>query len=152
MPKVTVPGKIISMATTTKRATCAQNSLRNAVAAVETKLMDRIRALVEIESPSDDKGAVDRCVDAVVEMASELGGRVKRHRQRVFGDVLEVRFWFGGKGKRDVPPLLLLGHLDTVWPMGTLSGMPFRVAKGRAWGPGVLDMKAGGAMALTAVG
>jgi glutamate carboxypeptidase len=90
-------------------------------------------------------------VDAVVEMASELGGRVKRHRQRVFGDVLEVRFWFGEKGKRDVPPLLLLGHLDTVWPLGTLSGMPFRVAKGRAWGPGVLDMKAGVAMALTAV-
>jgi len=113
--------------------------------------MDRIRALVEIESPSDDKGAVDRCVDVVVEMASELGGRVKRHRQRVFGDVLEVRFWFGEKGKRDVPPLLLLGHLDTVWPLGTLSGMPFRVAKGRAWGPGVLDMKAGVAMALTAV-
>ena len=151
MPKVTLLGKNTSMATRTKRATCAQNSLRNAVAAVETKLMDRIRALVEIESPSDDKGAVDRCVDAVVEMASELGGRVKRHRQRVFGDVLEVRFWFGEKGKRDVPPLLLLGHLDTVWPLGTLSGMPFRVAKGRAWGPGVLDMKAGVAMALTAV-
>ena len=46
---------------------------------------------------------------------------------------------------------MLLGHLDTVWPLGTLSGMPFRIAKGRAWGPGVLDMKAGVVMGLTAI-
>jgi len=46
---------------------------------------------------------------------------------------------------------MLLGHLDTVWPVGTLAKMPFRIADGRAWGPGVLDMKAGVAMGLTAV-
>ena len=113
--------------------------------------MDRIRALVEIESPSDDKRAVDRCVDAVGEMASKLGGRVRRHRQRVFGDVLEVRFGSAEGGAGKSAPVMLLGHLDTVWPLGTLSGMPFQIAKGRAWGPGVLDMKAGVAMALTAV-
>jgi glutamate carboxypeptidase len=45
----------------------------------------------------------------------------------------------------------LLGHLDTVWPLGTLKDMPFRVEGGRVWGPGVLDMKAGVAMALTAI-
>lgn len=109
-------------------------------------LMDRIRRLVEIESPSDDKAAVDRCVDAVEEMAAGVRGRARRHRQREFGDVLELRF-----GPRRGTPLLLLGHLDTVWPMGTLKTMPFRIAEGRAWGPGVLDMKTGVAMALTAI-
>ena len=48
-------------------------------------------------------------------------------------------------------PILLLGHLDTVWPMGTLAKMPFRVAKGKAFGPGVYDMKAGVVMALHAL-
>ncbi len=102
--------------------------------------------MVEIESPSDDKAAVDRCVDAVEKTAAGIGGRAKRHRQREFGDVLELRF-----GPKRGTPLMLLGHLDTVWPMGTLKTMPFRTAEGRAWGPGVLDMKAGVAMALTAI-
>ncbi len=48
-------------------------------------------------------------------------------------------------------PILLLGHLDTVWPMGTLASMPWREEQGRYWGPGVLDMKAGVVMALAAV-
>ncbi len=118
-------------------------------------LMDRVRHMVEIESPSDDKRAVDRCVDAVAEMGAKLGGRVRRHRQRSFGDVLEMRFGSsGGKSRKAAAPsgtLMLLGHLDTVWPVGTLAKMPFRIADGRAWGPGVLDMKAGVAMGLTAV-
>jgi glutamate carboxypeptidase len=112
----------------------------------EELLLRRIRALVEIESPSDDKAAVDRCVEAVAEMAGGAGARAKRHRQRAVGDVLEVR-WPGTRGQE---PVMLLGHLDTVWPMGTLRTMPFRIGKGRAWGPGVLDMKAGVAMGLTA--
>jgi glutamate carboxypeptidase len=139
------------MATHKKQATYGNNSLQNGVAASERKLHDWIRHLVAIESPSDDKRAVDRCVDAVVEMATELGGRVRRHRQRTFGDVLELRFGGSGKAERKLAPVMLLGHLDTVWPLGTLRSMPFRVAKGRAWGPGVLDMKAGVAMGLTAL-
>jgi glutamate carboxypeptidase len=139
------------MATHKKQATYGNNSLQNGVAASERKLHDWIRHLVAIESPSDDKRAVDRCVDAVVEMATELGGRVRRHRQRTFGDVLELRFGSSGKAERKLAPVMLLGHLDTVWPLGTLRSMPFRVAKGRAWGPGVLDMKAGVAMGLTAL-
>lgn len=108
--------------------------------------MDRVRGLVEIESPSDNKQAVDRCVEAVSAMASHLGGRVRRHRRTHSGDILEVRF--GPRGPR---PVMLLGHLDTVWPLGTLPAMPFRIADGRIWGPGTLDMKVGVAMALTAI-
>jgi glutamate carboxypeptidase len=138
------------MATTTKNKAYTHNLLQKTVTAAEEKLMGRIRQLVEIESPSDDKPSVDRCVEAVATMAVPLDGQVRRHRQRGFGDVLELRFASGRKRKK-LAPVMLLGHLDTVWPLGTLSGMPFRIEKGRAWGPGVLDMKAGVAMGLTAI-
>jgi glutamate carboxypeptidase len=139
------------MATITKRAVYVLNVLQKAVAASEARLVDGLRQLVEIESPSDDKAAVDRCVEAVAEIATEAGGRVRQYRQREFGNVLELRFGSTGRGKEKLAPLMLLGHLDTVWPLGTLSGMPFRIGRGRAWGPGVLDMKAGVVMGLTAI-
>ena len=107
-----------------------------------------LRAMVEIESPSHDKTAVDRCVGLVAERCSAIGGRVRLHRRKEFGDLLEARF---GPQKSKHRPVLLLGHLDTVWELGTLKSMPFRVDGGRVWGPGVLDMKAGVAMALTAI-
>jgi glutamate carboxypeptidase len=122
-----------------------------ATRAMEQPLLDRIRQLVLIESPSDDKAAVDRCSQAAAEMGIAIQARVKWHRQRAAGDLLELRFGppprLGGSSQ----PLMLLGHLDTVWPTGTLKTMPWRLAQGRAWGPGTLDMKAGVAMALTAL-
>lgn len=84
----------------------------------------------------------------VERMAVELGARVKRNRQKDFGDVLELHF---GSPRTTRKPLLLLGHLDTVWPIGTLASMPWREAEGRYWGPGVLDMKAGIVMSLAAL-
>jgi glutamate carboxypeptidase len=116
------------------------------VQANEARLQARLRELVEVESPSEDKAAVDRAGALVVGWAKELGGVVKVHRQKAFGDVLELRF---GRGRRS--RVLLLGHLDTVWPMGTLAQMPWRAAEGKLWGPGVLDMKAGVVMALEAI-
>jgi glutamate carboxypeptidase len=106
-----------------------------------------MRDLVELESPSHDKAAVDRCVERVEQECARMGGRVRRHRQKGFGDLLEARF---GRG-RGAKPVMLLGHLDTVWEVGTLRKMPFRVADGRVWGPGTLDMKAGVAMGLVAL-
>jgi len=114
-------------------------------------LLGLLRRLVQAESPSDNKGAVDACVAIAAAHAQSLGGRVKLHRQRGYGDVLEARF--GPRPKAGhAKPLLLLGHLDTVWPLGTLKSMPLREAEGRLWGPGTLDMKAGVAMAFTAIG
>jgi glutamate carboxypeptidase len=118
------------------------------VAKGEGRLKARLRELVEVESPSEDKAAVDRAGELVVRWAEALGGKVKRHRQKAFGDVLEIRFGAARKGSRRV---LLLGHLDTVWPMGTLAKMPWREAEGKLWGPGVVDMKAGVVMALEAL-
>jgi glutamate carboxypeptidase len=113
-------------------------------------LLGLLRKLVQTESPSDDKAAVDACIALAVDHAKALGGRVKLHRQRAFGNVFEARF--GPRTKASsIKPVLLLGHLDTVWPLGTLKAMPFRIADGRIWGPGTLDMKAGVAMAFTAI-
>lgn len=121
-----------------------------AARARQNAMMQKLQALVEMESPSEDKAAVDRTSQQVAAWMSELDGRVRWHRQRHFGDLLEVRFAAQQK-KKTVIPLMLLGHLDTVWPMGTLARMPFRVKRGKAFGPGVYDMKAGVVMVLTAL-
>ncbi|MGH9590921.1 MAG: M20 family metallopeptidase [Terracidiphilus sp.] len=114
----------------------------------QAALVELTRKLVLVESPSSEKAAVDACLAVAAERARELGARVETYRRLGFGDVVEARF---GQRRRGEKPLLLLGHLDTVWPLGTLKTMRWRVAEGRLWGPGVLDMKAGVAIALTAI-
>jgi len=120
----------------------------------EAGLIELTRRLVLAESPSGEKRAVDACMDLASDEAKRLGGRVKRHRQKAWGDVLELRF--GPRKKTPAERVMALGHLDTVWAVGTLKTMPWRVADDKAgrqriWGPGTLDMKAGVAMAFTAV-
>jgi glutamate carboxypeptidase len=119
-------------------------------------MLEQLEALVSIESPSEDKAAVDRVSRVMAHWFESLGGKTRWHRQKQFGDLLEVRFRASarrtsGKAGGRSKPILLLGHLDTVWPMGTLATMPFRVTKGKAYGPGVYDMKAGVVMALHAL-
>ncbi len=106
------------------------------------------RQLVSSESPSDSKAAVDACLALAAAHARALGGRVKIRRNPTLGNALEARF--GPRSARE-KPILLLGHLDTVWPLGTLQTMPCRISSSRLWGPGTLDMKAGVAMAFTAL-
>jgi len=118
----------------------------------EPALLALTRKLVQAESPTGSKAAVDSCVNLVAAHARPLGGRVKLHRSVAgsrFGAVLEARF--GPKAKSAADRVLLLGHLDTVHPLGALKSMPCRVADGRLYGPGTLDMKAGVAMAFTAI-
>jgi glutamate carboxypeptidase len=112
-------------------------------------LISFTEALVRAESPSSDKAAVDACIVLAATRARELGGRVKLHRQRLHGNLLEARF--GPRVKDPARRILLLGHLDTVWPLGTLAQMPFTKTKETLAGPGVLDMKAGVAMAFAAL-
>jgi glutamate carboxypeptidase len=107
-----------------------------------------LRELVEQESPSEDRQAVNAAMSLVERVARKNGARPKRHKQREFGDILELHF---GPSRSPRKPVLLLGHLDTVWPIGTLAQMPWRVADDRYWGPGVLDMKSGVVMALAAL-
>lgn len=111
------------------------------------RILATIRELVEIESPTDDKQAVDRLSSLLVKRFEKLGGRVKLHRQKKLGDHLQVDF----RGIAKNRPVLLLGHLDTVYPLGKLATMPWRVAGRRAYGPGVFDMKSGIALMLHAL-
>jgi glutamate carboxypeptidase len=112
-------------------------------------MIQNISELVSIESPSSNKVAVDRAVSLVASWCESEQGRVKLHRQSEFGDLLEVSF--GPQRRSNPSPLLLLGHLDTVWEIGTIQGMPFRKEGNRISGPGVLDMKAGVVMGFTAI-
>jgi glutamate carboxypeptidase len=116
----------------------------------EAALLDLAGRLVLVESPSDDKAAVDACVALAADRARQIGGRIKVHRQRAYGNLLEARFGPKSRGGAQ-KKILLLGHLDTVWPLGTLKTMPCRLKDGRLYGPGTFDMKVGAAMALTAI-
>ena len=107
-------------------------------------LLDLIRSLVLIESPTDDKAAVDRCGAALATRLRELGARITTVSQATAGDHLVARF---GPPDRQV---LLIGHFDTVWPIGQLARMPVREEAGRLHGPGTLDMKAGIGLGLLA--
>jgi glutamate carboxypeptidase len=103
------------------------------------QMVDTIGAIVEIESPSDNKDAVDRVGQHVADRFAALGGNVRMHRASVYGDHVQVDF----AGHSNSKPILLLGHIDTVYPLGTLTTMPCHIKDGRLWGPGVLDMKSG---------
>ena len=113
----------------------------------EEQIVQTIHQLVETESPSDNKQAVDRLGTLLAGRFEGFGGHAKFHRVQNFGDHLQVDF----AGARGGKPVMLLGHLDTVYPMGTLATMPCRVADGRLWGPGSFDMKSGIALMLHAI-
>jgi glutamate carboxypeptidase len=108
-------------------------------------LRETVETLVRLESPSTDKVAVDRCGAELAARLAALGARVTRLDQQDRGD--HVRAEFPGSGQ----PVLLLGHFDTVWPVGQLERMPLAEQNGRLHGPGIFDMKAGIAVATLAV-
>ncbi|MBI2683745.1 MAG: M20 family metallopeptidase [Acidobacteriales bacterium] len=110
-------------------------------------MLGTLRELVEVESPSGNKAAVDQLGRHLKELFERAEAKVIVHRQAHYGDHLQIEFEGGDSAK----PAMLLGHFDTVWDVGTLKKMPFRIEKGRAYGPGVYDMKAGLAMMLFGV-
>jgi glutamate carboxypeptidase len=107
-------------------------------------LMALLEVLVCSESPSRDKAALDRLGRHIADLLRSAGGSVEVVPNERGGDHLLARFAGDGACR----PALVLGHFDTVWPLETLYRMPFRVAGGRAYGPGVFDMKAGLAIFL----
>jgi len=119
----------------------------------ESWLRETIEALVRLESPSDNKAAVDRCGDELERRLRDTGALVERLRQDTRGDHLRAH-WIGqrhGTREKAEGQILLLGHFDTVWPVGHLEKMPLREVDGRLHGPGIFDMKSGIAISMLAM-
>src|SRR5690348_3181634 len=105
------------------------------------EILDGIRSWVEVETPSTDGAAVNVLVDKVASDLAALGAKVERVPGRDgYGDHLRARSPWGGDGKG----IVLVAHLDTVWPKGTLARKPFTVDGDKVYGPGIYDMKGGG--------
>jgi glutamate carboxypeptidase len=152
---------------TTEKA--AMRDLLREARAREGAMVRLLGRFVRCESPSYDKAAVDRFGSMVASEWRRRGAAVKIFKQRLRGDHLRIEIAAGpgrgvvkdhgrGFGRRERRgedlgdgQILVLGHLDTIYPIGTIAKMPFRVAGGKAWGPGTFDMKGGLVLALAAV-
>lgn len=103
-------------------------------------MLDALRELVEHESPSRNKPALDLLAAKLAARLESLGGVVRVLSNDAGGNHVKARFDRDADASK--PPALLLCHFDTVWPIGTIGQRPFRVSEGRAYGPGTFDMKA----------
>ncbi len=112
-------------------------------------MIDLLKQLVEIESPSTDKASVDHLSAALLPRLTEMGAEITIDAQIDFGDNI-VASWPAASGST-AGSILLMCHLDTVFPPGTLARQPWRVEGGKVFGPGCFDMKASVVMALTAL-
>ena len=115
------------------------------------ELKSLLKTLVETESPSHDKAAVDRVGTIVAAEASKLGAQIEIISNAETGDHIIADF-LPPEGHSPSTPILLLCHMDTVFPIGTLAKMPYREADGKIFGPGTLDMKAGIVISLAGIG
>jgi glutamate carboxypeptidase len=115
----------------------------------EKEIVRLLGEFVRCESPSHEKAAVDRMGRIVAREWQRRGARVRILRQKQAGNHVRAEVWLG-EG-RPAGQILILGHLDTVYPLGTLAKMPLCSANRRLWGPGIFDMKAGLVLALFAV-
>ena len=108
-----------------------------------------LREWVECESPTFDAAAVNRMMDIASRALILAGARIERIAGRMgLGDSVRASFPHATPNE---PGILVMGHLDTVHPVGTLSKLPFRTDGKRAWGPGIQDMKGGNYLALEAI-
>ena len=112
------------------------------------EFIDLLRALVEHESPTGDKAAVDKLGQFVYDQLRETGAKIEIFPRQAVGDILYASWNDTAPGK----PILLLAHVDTVWPVGTLADMPVWQSGARLYGPGILDMKAGVAIIIKTLG
>lgn len=112
-------------------------------------MLQGLRPWVECESPTWDAAAVNRVLDLASRDMAIAGARVERISGRMgFGDCVRASFSHPQMGR---PGILIMGHLDTVHPIGTLAQLPWRREGGRCYGPGIYDMKGGNFLALEAV-
>jgi glutamate carboxypeptidase len=114
-----------------------------------TRMLAGLRRWIECESPTFDVDAVNRMMTLAAEDLAAMGASVERvEGQRGLGDCVKASFPHPRQGE---PGILIMAHLDTVHPIGTLEKLPFRLEGERCYGPGILDMKGGTFAALEAV-
>jgi glutamate carboxypeptidase len=112
-------------------------------------MLDGLRPWVECESPTWEAATVNRVMDIASRDLVIAGARIERIAGRMgFGDCVRATFPHATPNQ---PGVLVMGHLDTVHPVGTLEKLPWRREAGRCWGPGILDMKGGNYIALEAI-
>jgi len=114
------------------------------------ELLNTLKKAVALESPTSDKKAVDACSGFVVAEFRKSGARITRFAQKDIGDLHLVEYAPGAL-KSEPEQILVLTHVDTVWPVGKIGTMPYYVSGEKVFGPGALDMKAGLVMALFAL-
>lgn len=117
------------------------------VRAKQDEMLKSLGEIVRLESPSRDKASVDRLASNLKSRCEALGGSIEVVPQSEFGDVTIARW----PGTRNAQPILVMTHIDTVWPLGTIERKPFEVDQIEARGPGVYDMKASVVMMLQAL-
>jgi glutamate carboxypeptidase len=113
------------------------------------QMLDLLRELVYLESPSLEKAPADRCCGFLADQWLLRGTLVHILKQQTRGNHLRVVYPPPGVHAKE--QLLILGHYDTVYPTSTISKMPFRISGGKAYGPGTFDMKAGIVQAIFAL-
>ena len=132
-----------------KNFTLPMRNLSRELRKREGEMVRLLGRFVRAESPSHDKAAVDAFGKILASEWRRRGAKVRLLRQAKRGDHIRVELWHGKE--RPMGQISVLGHLDTVYPLGTIGKTPFRVSGGRAWGPGSFDMKGGLVLSLFAV-
>ena len=111
-------------------------------------MLAALRPWVECESPTWDKAAVDRMQDLATRDLAAMGAEINRISGRMgFGGCVRARL----PHESTAPGILIMGHMDTVHPVGTLAALPFRREGTRCYGPGIYDMKGGNLLCLEAL-
>ncbi|HVS20921.1 MAG TPA: M20 family metallopeptidase [Pyrinomonadaceae bacterium] len=123
------------------------NALRDHLVARQQELIALTRALVETESPSGDEAGSRAVVSLLAAAAQNISAvsSVERITSEDFGEHLRICAF---TGENDKPPIVILGHTDTVHPRGAIKERPWRTEGNRIHGPGIFDMKANCALAL----
>lgn len=110
-------------------------------------MLAELRDWVLLESPSGDKPALDRLGQRLATRFKALSAEIEVHFRAEVGDHVLARF----PGDSSLRPALVMCHFDTVWPLGTLDRLPFRLVDDRAFGPGIFDMKASLVLVASAI-
>lgn len=114
------------------------------------EMVHLLKQITALESPTDDKKAVDACSAFVAKEFRKLGCKITTLPQEDIGDLTEIEF-APGRLKDADDEILVLAHIDTVWPVGKIARMPFYISGNKLFGPGVLDMKSGLVILLSAL-